>query len=82
MEVAAEHKKTDGLQWWREHKSEFPLLAKIARRYLAIPASSAPSERIFSKLGIIWEKRRANLKPETANAIVFLHEFRKEQEED
>jgi len=46
----------------------------------SIPASSAPSERIFSKYGVVWEKRRANLKPETASDIIFLHELRKVNE--
>jgi len=64
-------------EWWREKENKYPIIAKLARRYLPIPASSAPSERIFSKYGIVWEKRRGNLKPETANNILFLHETRK-----
>ncbi len=56
-------------------------MAGIARCYLAIPASSAPSERIFSKSGLVWEKKRGNLVPETANDIVYLHEARRREEE-
>ena len=34
----------DPLQWWKFHENDFPLLSQYARRYLAIPASSAPTE--------------------------------------
>ncbi len=57
------------------------IMAGIARCYLAIPASSAPSERIFSKYGLVWEKKRGNLVPETANDVVYLHEARRREEE-
>jgi hypothetical protein len=40
--------KEDPLKWWAENRGTFPLLAQVARRLLAIPASSAPAEyRIF-----------------------------------
>ena len=32
------------LDWWRRHEPSFPVLAQMARRYLAIPASSAVSD--------------------------------------
>ena len=36
------------LDWWRINEKQFPLIAKMAKRYLAIPATSAPSERVWS----------------------------------
>jgi hypothetical protein len=77
LKVLEEHKETDGLDWWRKYELSYPTIAKLARRFLAIPASSAPSERVFSKYGVIWEKRKYNLKAETANDIIYLHEVRK-----
>jgi hypothetical protein len=36
--------KADPMQWWAERRGTFPLLASIAQKLLAIPASSAPTE--------------------------------------
>ena len=38
----------DSLTWWKCHETSFPIISKLARKYLAIPASTAPSEREFS----------------------------------
>ncbi len=77
LKVLLESKNSDGIDWWRKFEATFPILARLARRYLSIPASSAPSERIFSKYTTIWEKKKCNLKPETANDIIYLHETRR-----
>jgi hAT family C-terminal dimerisation region len=63
----------DILLFWKEHQNEFPLLAKVARRILAIPASSAASERLFSRAGRVLEERRAKLSSANADKILFLH---------
>jgi hAT family C-terminal dimerisation region len=34
----------DVIQWWHEHRNDFPRLYRMATDYLAIPASSVPSE--------------------------------------
>lgn len=35
-------------EWWRNNRGRFPLLERLAREILSIPASSASSERVFS----------------------------------
>ncbi|CAM9225809.1 unnamed protein product, partial [Laminaria digitata] len=49
------------LQWWEEHRSTLPLLKELAARVLCVPASSASSERLFSKAGLTLTKQRARL---------------------
>ena len=66
-------RKEDPFAWWRGNASRFPHLAIVARRYLAIPATSTPSERVFSVAGIVVDKRRCALTVEMINALVFLH---------
>ena len=60
------------LQWWKANERQFPLLAAAARQILAVPASSGPSERIFSKMGRLSHEGRVNTKPETADVLGFL----------
>ncbi|MBN3301994.1 ZBED1 protein, partial [Amia calva] len=43
----------DPLDWWREHQRLYPRLSKLAKKYLCIPATSSPSERVFSTGGNI-----------------------------
>lgn len=66
-------KNLDILMWWRDHRLEFPKLALLCAYYLAIPASSASSEREFSVAGQTISERRTGLKPETVDSILVLH---------
>jgi hypothetical protein len=52
----------DCLSWWGTiGKSSYPLLSEVARICLATPATSAPSERMWSEVGHLDRKDRANL---------------------
>ena len=62
----------DPLQWWREHETKYPYLWKLAGIILAIPATSAPSERVLSAAANIINKKRVQLKPETLDVMIFL----------
>jgi hypothetical protein len=62
------------LEWWKSNAKRFPLLSELAIRYLCIPATSAPSERVFSSAGLTIAKERSRLDPTSANELVFLHE--------
>ena len=47
----------------------FSHVAKLVRTYLAVPATSTPSERVFSAAGNIVTKKTAALSPENVNAL-------------
>lgn len=64
--------KADPLQWWQEHEVAYPALSRLAHKYLCVPATSSPSERIFSCSGNIVTCQRASLKPDTVDRLVFL----------
>ena len=59
----------DPLAWWKMHDGQFPT---FARKYLAISASSAPSERVFSQAKLIQKRQRWNLLPQRLEACVML----------
>lgn len=62
----------DPLAWWRDNQNRFPLLCKVARKYMCICAKSTPSERVFSAAGNIVTPLRSSLKPHKVNMLVFL----------
>jgi len=64
--------KTHPLKWWKTNSHRFPILALLARRYLAIPATSASIKGIFSTGGNIITKLRSNLEPETVKKLILL----------
>ena len=64
--------ESDPMDWWRKHESYFPQVAKLARKYLAIPASTALSERVFSTAKNILQKKRWSLLAERLGKCIFL----------
>uniref|UniRef100_A0A8C4YW19 HAT C-terminal dimerisation domain-containing protein n=1 Tax=Gadus morhua TaxID=8049 RepID=A0A8C4YW19_GADMO len=66
-------KDKNPLQWWKENETKFPALAVVAKSYLAAPATSTPSERLFSAAGSIVSKKRASLTKEHVDMLTFLH---------
>ena len=69
----AEKKLSDGenpLMWWKTNEHRFPRLSQLAKNVLCVPATSVPSEKLFSSAGYIVNKRRASLDPQTVNMLV------------
>ena len=64
------------LEWWKPQEKQFPLLGRLARRYLCICATSVPSERVFSAGGNIFTTSQSSLKPARVDQLVFSgHKF-------
>jgi len=63
---------SDPLDWWKIHETKFPNLGVLARKFLAIQASSAPSERIFSQASLLISDKRTRLDPKIAGKALFV----------
>lgn len=63
---------TNSFEWWANNKQKFPILAILARKYLSIPATSVPSERLFSDAGNNMPNKRTRLSPKFFQEILFI----------
>jgi len=61
------------LDWWKGNQSKYPFLSHMAKKYLCIPGTSVPSERVFSTAGDIITAQRSALTPEHVDQILFLN---------
>ena len=60
------------LGWWKENQHRFPLVSRVAKRYLTIPITSTPAERVFSTAGLTVTRLRSCLTPEHVNKEYFI----------
>ena len=66
-------RESSPLQWRKMNSSQYNLLVPLVKRYLIVPATSTPSERIFSCAQLIANHLRSSLNPEHLNMLVFLN---------
>ena len=66
--------KVGVLQYWRMHCREFPMLAKLAKKYFCIQATSCNSEQTFSTGGNVITAKRSKLDPNNVHMLVYLCE--------
>jgi len=62
----------DPLTFWKNNMKNFPVLSRLATKYLSVPGSSASSERVFSTSGYIVNDLRNRLTQKNAEMLVFL----------
>ena len=61
------------LLWWKlKGAPTFPIMSRVARSVLCIPASSSKSESNFSDAGNMITKNRSRLKPSIVNDLLFV----------
>ncbi|KAK3245423.1 hypothetical protein CYMTET_45004 [Cymbomonas tetramitiformis] len=65
MSLPVAKKHTDPLVWWKAAARDLPHMAKMARQFLAAPASTAGVERAFSACGQMHSDLRKCLKEGT-----------------
>ena len=61
----------DPLNWWSVNATNYPIISVLAKKYLAIPASSASSEWVFFTAKNITDKKRWRLLPERLHKTIF-----------
>ena len=59
--AAQNHRNFDELDFWSRAEGSFPNLSKMARQYLAVCASSTPSERCFSPAKLFIQSNLVNV---------------------
>lgn len=64
---------------WENTKTIFPRLDKLAMKYLVVPGTSVPSERLFSKAGETISKTRNRLTGSRLSKLLFLQSVDKSQ---
>jgi zinc finger BED domain-containing protein 1 (E3 SUMO-protein ligase ZBED1) len=69
--------ENDPIIWWKANRHAYPTLAKLARKYLAIKATSVPSEQLFSAAGNIVTEKRTRLKPKVVSDLIFVKSIHK-----
>ena len=63
------------LCWWQvDGQQNFPVLHKVAAKYLSVPGMSIFTEQVFSTAGGIILKKRSSLTDENAAMLIFLKE--------
>jgi len=77
-----EGEEFDVLRWWKRNQDQYPILAKMARDFLAIPLSTVASESIFSTAGMVIDKYRSSLSSETVEALICAKDWLKRLSDD
>lgn len=72
IQTSSNEEAVDCLEFWKVHNKDFPRLKQVAMRMLAVPASSAPVERVFSHGGLIMCPHRSRLGEKTLSSLIFL----------
>jgi hypothetical protein len=61
--------------YWRSKEYDYELISQMARDFLAIPATSASSERVFSRGSDLITKKRNRLNGETTRWVLCLRDW-------
>lgn len=65
----------DILHWWKMHATKYPIVARIARDVLAVPASTVASESAFSTSNRIINDHRTRLSGNTVEALLCFQDW-------
>ena len=71
-EPLVDYKTGDLYAWWGQHNREFPLLYKLAQRYLNVQATSVPSEQLFSAVSNLHNDKWNRILPSLTEYLLFI----------
>lgn len=77
LQQPVEARSIDVLAYWKCNRSKWPQLTEMARVFLAIPATSASSERAFSAAEHVISPSRCSMKPPSVQSAVCLNSWMK-----
>ncbi|XP_078514398.1 zinc finger BED domain-containing protein 6-like [Lissotriton helveticus] len=60
------------LVYWYERRRQWPVLSRLAIKYLACPVASVSSERVFSAAGAIVTSKRTSLSPKSVERLTMI----------
>jgi hypothetical protein len=63
MNVSLADKKFDLLSWWKVNSHRFPVVSRMAKKFLTVPATSVSSKSTFSTRGRTLDDYRSSLSP-------------------
>jgi zinc finger BED domain-containing protein 1 (E3 SUMO-protein ligase ZBED1) len=67
------NENNDPVEWWRRNRGTYPVMARLARKYLAVKATSVPSEQLFSAAGNLITEKRSRLSDSIVSQLLFVH---------
>jgi hypothetical protein len=70
LKADSENPEIDPMAWWRNNQCKYRKLAQIARVVMAIHATSAASERVFSGARLVMPWYRCRLDGTTLQALM------------
>lgn len=71
-EVRSQGKNLDILKWWCDHRNRYPVLSRVARSVLAIPAYCTITDFKYNQLGSNSGDRFPNFNPQTISNMLMV----------
>lgn len=74
LSLPRDNKFQSPLTYWKINEPRFPHLAKLAAKYLSLPATSGSVERLFSIAGYIQRAERSSLTTANVEKLLICRE--------
>ena len=72
LELSIQDPDSNPLETWRQYEKDLPRIAKLARKYLCLAASSAPVERLFSVAGKVFRPDRCRMSDKVFESLMMI----------